>query len=350
MYSTVKDIHYSIELGVQRLVSNSNRTLTPPILDYYFNRNMLRFISTRKSSTGNPKQEGFDDTTKRVSDLQDIITSTDFLQAKIEDDNLTYVELPSDYKDFSSAKVKLKYNCKPSDIETKAVNATISVLPFLDDTYNSGTFYTNARIDIQSNSGITSVFNVNDYINLETLYSSEAKFMITNIITNLVNAPVEIYWERYGNAFHPNSFILVDFTNTYINSYISYTNFTSSGAFTLIDENTYDVETNLNKPVELVGSDKFDSLVENYYYSKNRHNKPLIKIEDGRLYIHNTNFYPSEIKLYYISSPIFINSFTGQMTNLRTNIEEIIDLTIEDIKLTLMNTAEADIRRNLKNE
>jgi hypothetical protein len=353
MYSTVTEIHNAIDIGTQLVNSNRKRTFQPPELDVLFNRNLLRFIDTRSTSKTNLKQEGFDDSTKRIIDLEELKRNTGYLTPMIYDENTCYIVLPNNFKLPYGGVSKVYYDCVEKDIATKSVSVSIANLVFNNDnTGVSNIFYKNFKLTATDNNNNQVVlFDINNYINLEPLYSPDTKFMIINMIMNIVNPNLTFYWEKYNDTFLPNTFIVVDFTNTYKSVQIDYdTNINITAQFVLNTNLAYDVKHNIVSSTELVSSDKYNNLIDNVYYNKNRQGKPLIKIENGRLYIRHDNFYPALFKLEYIATPIFINSFTGQMTNLRNNIQEVIDMTIEDIFAILNGTYQGIINRNAKIE
>jgi len=351
MYSTVTEIYNAIDIGTQMVNSDRRRTFQRPELDVLFNRNLLRFIENRSTSKSNVKQEGFDDSVKRISDLQDLKTTTGYLKTKKHDDNTVYIDLPENYKLFYSGRSKQYYNCV--DFETKYISASISktVLKFTVDTTSSSEFYKNFKLTVETVTGLkTEIVNVNNY-NFPTITRDDARFMLINTITNSKTDDIVIYWENYSDMFVPDSLIIIDLSGQYKFANISYDGYTLTSQFSDSTYDTPDVETNMVKPIELIASDKFDTLSTNYYQMKNRYNKPRCKIEKRRLYVeHDSSFIPAYIELYYIATPIFINYFTNQMTNLRLNIEEIIDMTVEDIKSILTGTYQTEVNRNLKIE
>jgi len=353
MYSTVTEIHNAIDIGTQLVNSNRKRTFQPPELDVLFNRNLLRFIDNRSTSKTNIKQEGFDDSVKRIIDLEELKVNTGYVNTIIYDTNTSYIVLPNNFKLPYGGKSKVHYDCLVKDVATKTISINKTNLVFSDDNIGvSGIYYKNFKItttDINNNQVV--LFDINNYLNLEPLYSPDTKFMIINMIMNIVNPNLTFYWEKYNDTFFPNTFIVVDFTNTYKSVQITYDNNVNITAqFTNTLNDVYDITSNITSSSELVASDKYNNLVDNFYYNKNRQYKPLTKIENGRLYIRHDGFYPITFNLEYIATPIFINSFTGQMTNLRNNIQEIIDMTIEDIFAILNGTYQGIINRNTKIE
>jgi hypothetical protein len=352
MYSTVTEIHNAIDIGTQLVNSNRKRTFQPPELDVLFNRNLLRFIDNRSTSKTNIKQEGFDDSVKRIIDLEELKFNTGYLSPIVYDDNTSYIILPNNFKLPYGGVSKVYYDCN-NKVTVKNISTNIASLMFLDDNIGtSNIFYSNFKLTAtDSNNNQVVLFDINNYINLEPLYSPDTKFMIINMIMNIVNPNLTFYWEKYNDTFLPNTFIVVDFTNTYKSVQIDYdTNVNITAQFVPVKNVIYNAKYNIVSSTELVSSDKYNNLVDNHYYNKNRQYKPLTKIENGRLYIRHDGFYPILFKLEYIATPIFINSFTGQMTNLRNNIQEVIDMTIEDIFAILNGTYQGIINRNAKIE
>lgn len=353
MYSTVRDIYTNINVNIQNINSNRKRNITEPELDIIFNRNLLRFVNNRISGKVNVKKEGYEDTTKRVSDLHELKRSTSPINTIALTNTLSYIPLPSDFIEFESGVSNGYYNCNKFNVVNTLDEVYIAKLKFNNNqTPVTDEYYKDFKLTIVTTLLTTlDLFTVNDYVNFEKSYDTESKFMLINAILNLRLNDIQIYWESYNGEFESNTFFLVTKNKLYLRAALQYNNVLTLSNFIDGKYIKYESETNFNSTLELVPSNKFNSLADNYYYSKNRHLKPLCKIENNRLYILSDNtFINNNIILSYISKPIFICYFTDTMTNLRTNIKEVIDMTVEDISAILKADYQENINKNIKIE
>lgn len=349
MYYTVTDVHHAIDLGLQSVDSNRKATILAPDKDTYFNVNMMRFIESRLSNIRNSVQEGLDETLIRKVELQELIFTSSPLQLEIVNDNITSVVLPANALYPISGLVSSLNNCV--EVEKETVVKHFATVPFpIDKIGVQGEYYKNFRIQYEYDTGnITTVFNINDYTDFfETLYSTDAQFMIVNAVMNkLPNA----YWEKYRDTYTQSSFVITDLTNV-ISINLSYNGYSKT---VLLSDILYDSYKHNNSilttgKLELIPTHTFDKLIDNFYYNRNRIKSPLGKYNVDTLKIRNDKFYPINIVIDYIKLPIFLNSLTNTMTDLRTPIQKIIDLTVADIMNSLVNTYETAVQKNIMSD
>jgi len=70
---TIEEMHIAVSLGVQKIGSFQVDNLLPEEIDHELNLAQRRFIKQRYSSTSNAKQQGFEQSQKRLDDLRNLV-------------------------------------------------------------------------------------------------------------------------------------------------------------------------------------------------------------------------------------------------------------------------------------
>ena len=76
MYNTAKELHIGIDLGLQGINSNRKGDIQSPEKDWFLNNVMIQEINRKLNPKSNFKGEGFEDTFKRIDDLESIKEDT----------------------------------------------------------------------------------------------------------------------------------------------------------------------------------------------------------------------------------------------------------------------------------
>lgn len=356
MYSTTKQIHVAIDTLFQQVASNRKRTYHPEEIDIIYNRCMLKYISMRSNPKTNIKVEGREQSVKRVDDLKGL-KARKSLPAFIDSPNLQYCILPSNYRQFTDGQAKITYNCRGlKDIEVDVAILYKSVLPFDDDT-SSDELFKDFKIVLDLGGGnIYTLFDINTYINFVGFRTNYAKFEIINLVLDsilLSNIDIEIYWENYGSDYHANSFIIITRSNAYITSGISYGNMSFEEPFTAITNlEKYIVEgESLTVSCDLIPSEDIGDILMNSMMIKNRHESPLIELEDNRILIHhNSKFIINSFLLRYDKKPIFMNYKANILPSLLDRADEIISMVVASMAITTSGNIQGILQESQMNE
>jgi hypothetical protein len=311
---TIKEMHIALDNQLLLLSSNRKLRLLPQDKDYLLNLAQYDFIERRSSKKLNSKQEGFEDTVKRLTDLRELKRSTS-LVAYIDtfDNRRVFCVLPNDcYKIIPSGSCDLEYSCNGSFKTT--TNGTKSIqyvsIPFNDDASGSaGEYYQGMIISITNTvPTTTTIFTHSGYM----VRSTVGKFMVINEAISYINNlnVCSIYWETYGNIYIPNNFIIIptDQTETYTIATITYnTSVTNTASFATplsYNYNNGSSATTIKKPNDLVSTEDIESLLNNYYFTKNRYLKPIRTVDWNFIRVYqDTTFKVVTIYLDYIKYP-----------------------------------------------
>ena len=92
---TTQELHIEIDLLLQNLNSHWNKNFLPQEKDLFINNEIYKFINQRINPKSNLKGEGFEDTTKRIEDLN-ILKKTVSIPVQYNQKEI-YINFPFDY-------------------------------------------------------------------------------------------------------------------------------------------------------------------------------------------------------------------------------------------------------------
>lgn len=333
MYLTAQELHIAIDVGLQNIDSNRRLDIRPEEKDLVLNTCLLQFIETRSSSKTNIKREGFEDSVKRYDDIKELKRMVTNLPVYKYDDETVYCILPEDYLKHVRSRSSVIYSCLGIDY-TSYTNEELYVVqvPFLDDVV-VGYKYVNFVLKVGGVTVVSGSTNFNNLIN------TKSKFMLINYVLDTCNNGSNnftVYWERYFETYVKDNFLIVvnGITTT---AQLTYTGYDSG----VINPTGQTVQravistTGVTKKNELVSSEIIDDAKDNYYYTKNRHNKPFTTLYRNTLQIHHNDLFKIKtIDLEYIRRPKLIN------INLNTGCEiskgeEIVALAVQKLMATV---------------
>jgi hypothetical protein len=346
MYNTPKEIHVAVQSGLNQIDSNRKRTFRPEEIDYAFNNAMLKYIEER--SVIQPTPNGLFENVKRIDDLRDLeVVDKEGLIHKITGKDKHIYFLPVDYFKFQDLKVGINYICNRKEpVVYTDSQVVLNILPF-DDISNQSDF---ANFEILITGGV-SLYKSVDH-KLDSLYNVESKFMIVNSVLETIPfhrsiaaiPAYDIYWETYGGMKYDNCFIIITDFNTPQFFELKYGNKDiKSSVFKFPLEVSTETEGFTFKPTEILNTTYKNDILDNHYYNKNRHLKPFIWFENNIINIQpiNNAIYNNGY-LTYIKRPVMLNYKSNIMTDFKSHISEIIDMTITNLSLTLLGSAEAN--------
>ena len=262
MYNTARELHIGIDLGLQNINSNRKLDIEPAEKDWVLNAVMMQEINNRINPKSNTKGEGFEDTIKRIDDLESLKRDTSRLSPFLKSNNYifnygqegnsqkypnkaVYVHLPADCYRPIEVRVGVNYI---GNVGTKAVPYlpinTLSTSNFLDIGYgyamvkiapdsDAATLYSKFKVNLGYFDGIvtnslplidleateayydevfTPTGSTYDVYGMDTMTNEDGRFMMIRMILDAVNyqtpqTGVSAYWERLGNIYRKDSII-----------------------------------------------------------------------------------------------------------------------------------------------
>lgn len=337
MYNTIKELHIEIEQRIQQITSNRHRSIPPQFIDMVLNRTALKYIQIKSNRKVNYKQEGFEDSQKRVDDLQSLKTETKWLSVIKDEDsnNRGYVILPADYLKLITSRSKVVYS-KPfydkkldNFVDT---NKTISFLNLKDVITKDEVIISIDSLDNIYECDISDILSALKLSTFENPDLYEVSNLIIDKVKTITKGAIIPYWEEYCNNVAKNCLIF-DTTISCDNVEIK-TKSHSCKIHDIVDGTIISVAEN-----DLVPTENIYSILTNHYANKNRHLNPITDILDDKLYVYFGDcFAVNAIKLSYICKPKSFNLACNQMSDLEITTE-FMDMVVSDILLILKDNS-----------
>ena len=344
MYSTAKEVHIAIQSGLNQIDSDRKRTFRPEEIDYAFNTAMFKYIEER--SVIQPSPNGLFETVKRIDDLSDI-TVTDAVEPIYFDGvNKYFLIKPIDYYKFQDLAVEVNYDCNERDIIYLDRMVVLNILPF-NEPQNASDYST---FELKLSNG-QSIYKASDY-NITNLHNVDSKFTIVNSVlenlpyhrTTAVSPSYNIYWETYGFFKYDNCFIIETTFNTPAFFELVMGTVTEVSSVYEVTLKIPEIQTDyISRPTEILNTKYKNNVLSNYYYNKNRHLQPFIYFQNNTIFVEAVkNALYRGAFITYIKKPVLLNLKSNIMTDFKSHISEIIDMTITNLSLTLLGSAEAN--------
>ena len=343
MYSTVQELHIEIEQRIQQITSNRNGSIAPEFIDMVLNRNAIRYVNLKTNRKTNYKQEGFEDSKKRLEDLESLKMTTTLAVRNPKD----LCILPSDFHSLISSTSHYLYSQSKDDFITKEDTLgfyCLNISDIIDWISKIGD--TTWSLKCQTYYDETS--REHTYVLTDQSPSMISSDIFDNVVylqQSLSQAGYNAYWENVGNVYIPNTLIVVKPRTTTVFDKFEF--HTADGKTDpLMISNTYILTHNLlpvvynftstkTAPNDLVSSEKIPSILQDYYGNKNRHLNPIIEIKQGILYVYtNDNFKVSSVDITYIKKPRCFDINRNIMSDL-TITPEFMDMVVSDLSILI---------------
>jgi len=334
MYNTVKELHIALDLQLQYLNSDKVSNIEPEEKDWIINESIYEFVET---SITDKVKEGFEETLLRYEDIKELKASK-ALTVYSENEDLQYVVLPQNYLVKPKGIVKLSIKCPNNPTELSDKEVGIYVIPFTSIIY-SGKYYTAFDIKFH-NTGNSNELTIEHY-NQEGYNDPSSKFIIIADMINQINKlnGFELYWERYGDRYEANSFIIVDLHNddTYNIVTLDYNGFnyvrskiiTTLPIMSLVNESSQVLS---GIPCRTMSSKYIHEILRDEFATTNPAS-PLIEVIGNKAFIHtDSRFIIDELTLDYIKKPVLVNYKANVMTDVKRHSVEIISIAVRKIK------------------
>ena len=337
---SVKELHIKVASAINHIDSNRKQSILPEYIDMALNEGLLQLINNKTSKKGNAKQEGFEDSIKRMDDLESL-KKTISLTPRIETNSSSFILKPHDYLRGTELEVSIAYDKTFITPVTKTGNIHLYIINIPMDftgvvTSGRTRYYNDFRF----------VFGSFDYSfdastnNKYPIYSPEGRFMIIkDLLDSLRISGYKATFEYYDNIYYKNC-ICIEAENIVndVDIYSSYAGYTSkTHNHILYPYTTYNTIVNRDSACELVSSEFFSDIKSNSYYSKNRQAKVIATMKGNRFYFLRSNaFTINDVKLTYLASPISYNLAKEQQPNIPFT-DELYNLVVAKLKSYLLH-------------
>lgn len=314
MYSSIASLHIALDSRLQLINSNRKQSIHPEEYDMAINDAILTVLKQRFSPELNSKKQGLEESIKRYTDLNSLKKETplDLFKQDIEQ----YFNIPSDCYLPISLIGTLGYN-KNFILETTDIDYFINVITLNQDTIDDN------EITVEFNNGTTVQIDLNGITkSMKTMYYT------LNYLKEYFkeNFNIDCYIENFNEYYYSNSLILVTNDIGFTISSGLGASYSSIGSTVLIVVEGETVFINKLKKIDLVSSEDYNNINNDYYLSKNIHLNPIYKIVKNKGILNrNDTFIFKDVKLEYIKYPRLVNSRLNRMTDM-TITDEILDI------------------------
>jgi len=340
---THKEWHVGFDTLLRRVNTSRKGFIVDEVKDTIINHAILNVVGSRISRQGNRRQEGIADTVKRLDDIRELIVPNlvlDCYPTFINPTEEANAFLPYDYWHIVSSRSKLEYDCEGvslligSDISNKYM-----IVPFPDDIAPAPKY---AALSFEINGVEVFGATATAGYNLPDIIDTASKFMGVNAILQTLNnsttglTGASIYWERYGDIFESNSFILIfnAASTTITSAQVKYTR-SSTSAYPIITDlvryiYTTAFGTTIVKPNRLKGNEVLDEALA-HYFDRTKFSSPITNITGNTISVFNdATFRVQSIILTYVKKPILLNVHIGTSPEITNDalINEILEVAV----------------------
>lgn len=341
MFNEVKEVHLAVDMVLQHISSNRKQSIAPEYIDMALNMTILNYVETLINDSRNVSVGGYEGNQIVYDELLPLKRRA-VLQAYVEDVNnkRQYCLLPPDYKHHVSAEATCLYRRETPTILKISNARNIYFIKLNDSTLVNGTYYSDLKLHVNIGALERVLYTFADRgIKINHV---DGKFILINDILetfkiNVSSFPdslMELYWERYGEIYKPNHFIIISGID-YDTGGVGYGINVFSKVDVLhdvFDTDVVDPQNFYTTNTEIFKSIHTKNALRNHYYAKNRHLKPLIEFEGRKMIIHRDNtFFVNTVNFEYIKQPTLININTNTMCELKI-IDKIVSLTAQRLK------------------
>jgi len=336
---TPQEIHIALDAELQKINSFSTKSLEAQEKDYFLNNESLKFIKQRTNSDSNSKQTGFEDTVKRLDDIQELIKPLRS-QIQINNQGESFITLPSDYFSYVVSSLYMKRDC----IDERIRKEEFKLYNIYTELNLPSTTLTTYNIKLLIDGIAVTLFDLSmlplnylsttlEFVRQDFLLIDALKIIIPRELKKNKISYTQLYWDRRGKDFNPFSFTL---------------DILSEGASIIIEVNndshlfnTEEIIINsvslkkfpLKRKLRLVNEEFLPSILESDL-SGSTLNSPVCVVRTGEILIIPPNGVIADwVETTYICKPTPINLLLNSGFNLNDNsIKEIISNTARYIK------------------
>lgn len=217
---TVNEFHIAVRQKLQKAGSDAYDNFRPEQIDFFGNVVQDHMIS-QVLNRWNDKGVSISDAEARLSDIEPLIVKSYPLLVSASDDSISDPAiqwprfdaiLPADFLLLLNDRSELITDCVDFNVRGSTSIATSNTTKYIF------WFEFNAQhgFRLTTNSGNTEIYSTDNFSFRPDLSDDERYEVITHFIhwarDNWVDSssnPVEAYWERYGDLFYPNAFVIV---------------------------------------------------------------------------------------------------------------------------------------------
>ena len=340
----IKQWHTELQQELNKINSALYDVLLPQEIDIAFNKNIEMFINQRYATKSNKKQEGFEQSQKRIDDLKSLVTvfkskailGSNF-QNSFDYDKRALMVLPEDYRFKVATRVLSSVDSCNKNISPQQLGYNFYVYGInLSTVTNYNTF------EVKTIDDSKTIFKANANLNN---YTTEDFDTFKNIVIDEMNDKIlnitglskPVFFDNFYTYIN-NNYLLVVYNadpsgdNSKKLKYYNGTTYTNFTSLTTISEIVYPQQFS-----QIVTSDKMVTHDSVYAMQADPFNKtvmdfPLAFFENNYYYVlyDKNKFVVNEIEMTYIRKPKTVSYFADISCDLPDSThQEIISMTAQ---------------------
>lgn len=333
-----QEMHLEIDLELQKLNSQFNKDVLREEKDWFLNNEVRKFIKQRLDPQSNTHQTGFQDTTKRLDDLRELVKREN-KPILTNSRGGKYIVLPSDYFQYIRFDAFSFMSCAsnaPTPVTETYYDATVNLN--LPDTVP--TIYT---IIATTPSGNRTLFDISDlptdYLATGSLASQRfsliraIRIRMNEAVKRLFTTAPDLYWEDVPNNDTLNSFRIESIeTITSITVTVGLTT-TTSDIDVLTRQRYLIPSTPLVANIRVI-DEEFSLDVQTSHLSGSRAESPTSSLRGNELEVHQPKgVVIGSVDITYICKPTVIDLLLNSNLNMSTkSAKEIVGSTVRFLK------------------
>ena len=313
---TIHECHIDFLSKLQEQSSFQYQHLQAEEIDWILYQHQYRFIREVMDPKNN-KHEGFEWTQRRYDEIESLITEKS-LTAFVKDENNVMAYLPADYYRLINDSSLVGASCQPTGSNSEASELNYSVIPFV---YQA---YTRYQITVNLDAGGDITYD--SLLHFSSGVSADLSQALVKDVLDFYNlaegnggVKAAVYWETFGELYHPNSFIVTFVTDEGNVLDLVSTNITIDdvGAISSYEILPYQVNTKVTTTsTKLVDNRLVTSQIirraNKNPFMRTRIDSPLSTIERGRIIVnHQSLFDIYGLVISYIRTPRMVSLSLG---------------------------------------
>ena len=332
---TAQELHIDLDYHVQKINSNATRNIEPREKDWLLNEQVNLFVNKRTRDISDPKQRGFQEDSKRLKDIQNLICNEDIIVSPSTLSTGRFI-LPSNVFKYIRVDCNMFKECEASEFKKNSKRIKLSKFKF--PRFEEGVrFIVSVNIDKTSKSifdtnNLPSTYLKNNYFYLLKAFNISLK----DFLDNNEDCDISNYFEFYDNKFINDTYFFE--TPLEYTFQVSIIEDSPSKGVVAVEESFIDkVYYTSNKEFQSQGrvlNEENQLFRVKYHLSKSTQESPLVSLEKGfgEVFFPN-NTIIKNVSYVYVCKPNLIDIHLNKGLNFSREVcEEIIIQTARFIK------------------
>jgi hypothetical protein len=323
----VREMHITVEQGIQAIAANARREMFPEEIDWILNNQVLQYIGTHSGALrDNP---GAADSLVHLSRLSSLIEYSDL--KSVVKKKTTAAVIPYNVAELLSVQSGVQNMCGAT-AQTDRKRSTLLLIP-VKRTAATVNWYKEVIININTQE----VFNMQKHalargVTFNGFQAQDELWRMLNVILPELSSKYEIHWETYDNLYYPSTIIIAGQPEAATEIIID--GVSKAGRVEYIMQTVYVTTTENFMPARLYFQTNMHQMRVGAF-SRTDYRSPLAYLENDAIITEVTDsFIVGTTRINYVRKPRRIDLSLSQNCELPESVHpDICNLAIEHIKL-----------------